>query len=78
VANSLSVSFVGVNSEDSHVRTRPPSLLAGGFLETPHLTPKTHKGTVVTLYLWMGAKDSWADSNLTTTNLSWFPSNSIL
>jgi hypothetical protein len=50
--------LAGVNSEDSHVRTKPPSLLAGGLLETPHPTSKTDKGTVVNLYLLMGAKDS--------------------
>jgi hypothetical protein len=49
---------VGVNSEDSYVRTRLPPPLAGGLLETLHLTPKTNKETVVNLYLQMGAKDS--------------------
>jgi hypothetical protein len=33
-------------------------LLVGSLLEIPHLTPKTDKGTVVNLYLQMGAKDS--------------------
>jgi hypothetical protein len=42
---------VGVNSEDSNVRTRTPNPLAGGLLETPHPIPKTDKGTVVYLYL---------------------------
>jgi hypothetical protein len=36
----------------------PDSPLVHGLLETPHLTPKTDKGTVVNLYLQMGAKDS--------------------
>jgi hypothetical protein len=46
--------YVGVNSEDSHVRTRHLPL-ADGLLETPHPTPKTDKGTVVNFYLpgWM-------------------------
>jgi hypothetical protein len=26
---------------------------------------------------WMDVKDSWADSDLTTTYLSWLPSNNI-
>jgi hypothetical protein len=29
------------------------------------------------LSLWIDAKDSWADNNLTTTYLSWLPSNNI-
>jgi hypothetical protein len=39
-----------------------PLSLSGGLLETPHSTPKTDKETVVNLYLWVGAKDSWADA----------------
>jgi hypothetical protein len=35
-----------------------PLPLAGGLLQTPHLTPKTDKGTVVNLYLQVGVKDS--------------------
>jgi hypothetical protein len=49
---------VRVNSTESHVRTRPPSPLEGGFLETPHPTPKTDKGTGVNLYLQVAIKDS--------------------
>jgi hypothetical protein len=29
------------------------------------------------LSFWIEAKDSWADSDLTTTYLSWLPSNNI-
>jgi hypothetical protein len=45
--------YVGVNSEDSHVRTSPlpPRPHASGLLETPHSTPKTDKETIVNLYL---------------------------
>jgi hypothetical protein len=47
--------YVGVNNEDSHVKTRIPHPLANGLLETPHSTPKTDKETIVKLYLpiWM-------------------------
>jgi hypothetical protein len=31
----------------------------------------------LTLSPWIDAKGSWADSNLTTTYLSWLPSNNI-
>jgi hypothetical protein len=34
-----------------------PPPLTGGLLETPHQNPKTDKGTVVNLYLWVGTKD---------------------
>jgi hypothetical protein len=40
--------YVGLNNEGSHVRTRSPLPLADGLLETPHSTPKTDKGTIVT------------------------------
>jgi hypothetical protein len=35
-----------------------PLPLSGGLLETPHVTPKTDKGTGVNLYLQVGTKDS--------------------
>jgi hypothetical protein len=51
----LGLVYVRVNSEDSHVRTRTHFPFADGFLETPHPTPKTDRGTIVNLYLpgWM-------------------------
>jgi hypothetical protein len=55
------VNIIRVNSKGRHVRSRFPLHLTGGLLEAPYLTPKTDKGTVVNLYFWEGAKDSWAD-----------------
>jgi hypothetical protein len=55
-----SIPSVRENSKGSHARTRPSPpcrWLTGNF---PH-DPKDNKGTVVNLYLWVSAKDSWAD-----------------
>jgi hypothetical protein len=47
--------YVGVNNEDSHVKTRTPPPLADGLLETSRSTTKTDKETIINLYLpgWM-------------------------
>jgi hypothetical protein len=45
----LQMKVVGVNSENSHVRNRPPPPhLAGGLLETPHQPQRITKGQVLT------------------------------
>jgi hypothetical protein len=31
----------------------------------------------LSVFPWVDAKDSWADSDLTTTYLSWLPSNNM-
>jgi hypothetical protein len=53
---SSNPSIVRVNSEDSHVKTKPLSSLAGGLLETPRQISENDKGTV-NFYLWVGAID---------------------
>jgi hypothetical protein len=58
-----------------------PLPLSAGLLKTPHPTPKTDKGTVINLYLWVATKDSWADewpnhnlSSLVASNsIPWWP-----
>jgi hypothetical protein len=67
------LAYVGVSNEDSHVRTRLPTPLAELSTQPQRLT----KRQLLTLPHQMDAKDSWTDHDLTTTYLSWLPSNSI-